>query len=93
MDPIRNAKRSRRLKNLNRKPNELKEGKQEESLGKGSSPPSIPPCEEWESLEIDGCLLVENWLTEEEEKALIKAIDEASWETSMKRRVQQYGYR
>lgn len=41
---------------------------------------------------IDGLILVENFVDEQEETALIEAIDAREWSDQLKRRTQQYGY-
>jgi alkylated DNA repair dioxygenase AlkB len=41
---------------------------------------------------IDGLILVENFVDEQEEAALIEAIDAREWSDQLKRRTQQYGY-
>jgi alkylated DNA repair dioxygenase AlkB len=41
---------------------------------------------------ISGLFYQEGFLTPEEERAIVSEIDHASWDTSLKRRVQHYGY-
>lgn len=41
---------------------------------------------------IDGLILVENFIDEQEEAALIEAIDAREWSNQLKRRTQQYGH-
>lgn len=42
---------------------------------------------------IKGIKIVENYISEEEERKLSQIIDEQIWDSSLKRRVQHYGYR
>lgn len=44
------------------------------------------------SLEAHGLRFIKDFITEEEEKQLIKSIDESKWSTTLNRRTQQYGY-
>lgn len=43
--------------------------------------------------EINGLTYVKNFISDEEADELISRIDEEEWDTQLKRRVQQYGYR
>ncbi|NDJ53982.1 MAG: alpha-ketoglutarate-dependent dioxygenase AlkB [Chloroflexi bacterium] len=43
--------------------------------------------------DIAGLSLLEAYISEEEETALVMAIDSATWRNDLKRRVQHYGYR
>lgn len=43
--------------------------------------------------EVAGFQLEENYLSEAEEAALITWIDQQPWDTTLRRRVQHYGYR
>lgn len=43
--------------------------------------------------EIEGFYLQDNYLTPEEESSLINWIDQQTWDTILRRRVQHYGYR
>jgi len=43
--------------------------------------------------EIDGLAYVPNFITEQEEKELVRAINAQPWLTDIKRRVQHYGYK
>jgi alkylated DNA repair dioxygenase AlkB len=50
--------------------------------------------EDWNDLEIYGCKIINNFISEEEEKLLLHKIDNESWDDlSLKRRVQHYGYK
>jgi len=42
---------------------------------------------------IDGLIYTEDFISAQDQDSLIKEIDSRTWETSLKRRVQQYGYR
>ena len=42
---------------------------------------------------IEGMSYIPNWITNEEHNILLKEIDNCKWETTLQRRVQQYGYR
>ena len=42
---------------------------------------------------IEGMSYISNWITNEEHDVLLKEIDNCKWETTLQRRVQQYGYR
>ena len=52
----------------------------------------IKPREEKPNIHINGLLYVDNWLTDEEHDSLLTIIDTMTWLTSLKRRVQHYGY-
>lgn len=45
------------------------------------------------ALKINGLRYIANWITPDEEAALISIIDQQPWITNLKRRVQHYGYR
>jgi alkylated DNA repair dioxygenase AlkB len=42
---------------------------------------------------IEGMSYISDWITENEHDTLLNEIDKMPWETTLKRRVQQYGYR
>jgi len=42
--------------------------------------------------QIDGLELIENFITEKEEKIIMEFIDAQEWNTTLKRRTQHYGY-
>ena len=49
--------------------------------------------EEETTPKIEGLSYIPNFITRDEERALIEAIDQQSWLTDLKRRVQHYGYK
>ena len=46
-----------------------------------------------ENTSIPGLTLLPNFITEEEEQSLLTTIDNENWDTTLRRRVQHYGYR
>lgn len=48
---------------------------------------------EQQAPDIEGLHYIPAFITKEEEQALIEAIDQSSWLTDLKRRVQHYGYK
>jgi alkylated DNA repair dioxygenase AlkB len=45
-----------------------------------------------EKIDIDGLTIVENFISEDEEKKILNIINSYKWDTTLKRRTQQYGY-
>lgn len=50
------------------------------------------PASSLQYLGIEGLSLVDEFITVEEERALIRSIDEEKWDTRLKRRTQHYGF-
>eukprot|EP00009_Paramoeba_aestuarina_P005427 CAMPEP_0201510026 /NCGR_PEP_ID=MMETSP0161_2-20130828/2891_1 /ASSEMBLY_ACC=CAM_ASM_000251 /TAXON_ID=180227 /ORGANISM="Neoparamoeba aestuarina, Strain SoJaBio B1-5/56/2" /LENGTH=246 /DNA_ID=CAMNT_0047905141 /DNA_START=801 /DNA_END=1541 /DNA_ORIENTATION=+ len=42
---------------------------------------------------VEGCLVIPDFITEEEEKRLLKSLNQEEWMHPLKRRVQHYGYK
>ncbi|KAK1372438.1 alkylated DNA repair protein alkB-like [Heracleum sosnowskyi] len=53
---------------------------------------SVPVCLETSDMNIPGICLIHDFITIEEEKELLAAVDSRPWKSLAKRRVQHYGY-
>ncbi len=55
-------------------------------------PPQLPAVLTTAECSVPGLELIPDFVSEEEEKALLALVDSRSWQTLAKRRVQHYGY-